>query len=193
MRGVGPAHKVRMTHKTAATRYARALLDVGVKEQADLEQVEQGLAQFVDLFRQNPLLEKVLLNPAVPVPRKRAAVGDLVARAKPAGIVGKLLTLLAERDRLVLLPDLLASYRERLLDYRKVVRAEVTTAAPLGGDRAQALESSLARVTGRRVLLETRVDPTIIGGVVARVGSTVYDGSVTRQLEKIKERLVEGV
>jgi F-type H+-transporting ATPase subunit delta len=182
-----------MTHKTAATRYARALLDVGVKEQADLEQVEQGLAQFVDLFRQNPLLEKVLLNPAVPVPRKRAAVGDLVARAKPAGIVGKLLTLLAERDRLVLLPDLLASYRERLLDYRKVVRAEVTTAAPLGGDRAQALESSLARVTGRRVLLETRVDPTIIGGVVARVGSTVYDGSVTRQLEKIKERLVEGV
>jgi len=182
-----------MTNKTAATRYARALLDVGVKENADLEQVEQELAQFVDLFKQNPLLEKVLLNPAVPVPRKRAAVAELVARAKPAGIVGKLLTLLADRDRLVLLPDLVASYRERLLDYRKIVRAEVTTAAPLGGDRAKALESSLARVTGRSVVLDTRVDASIIGGVVARVGSTVYDGSVTRQLEKIKERLVEGV
>ncbi|PYQ76603.1 MAG: ATP synthase F1 subunit delta [Acidobacteria bacterium] len=182
-----------MTNKTAATRYARALLDVGVKEKADLEQVEQELAQFVDLFKQNPLLEKVLLNPAVPVPRKRAAVAELVARAKPAGIVGKLLTLLADRDRLVLLPDLVASYRERLLDYRKIVRAEVTTAAPLGGDRAKALESSLARVTGRSVVLDTRVDASIIGGVVARVGSTVYDGSVTRQLEKIKERLVEGV
>jgi len=182
-----------MTNKTAATRYARALLDVGVKEKADLEQVEQELAQFVDLFKQNPLLEKVLLNPAVPVPRKRAAVAELVARAKPAGIVGKLLTLLADRDRLVLLPDLVASYRERLLDYRKIVRAEVTTAAPLGGDRAKALESSLARVTGRSVVLDMRVDASIIGGVVARVGSTVYDGSVTRQLEKIKERLVEGV
>jgi len=182
-----------VTNKTAATRYARALLDVGVKENADLEQVEQELAQFVDLFKQNPLLEKVLLNPAVPVPRKRAAVAELVARAKPAGIVGKLLTLLADRDRLVLLPDLVASYRERLLDYRKIVRAEVTTAAPLGGDRAKALESSLARVTGRSVVLDTRVDASIIGGVVARVGSTVYDGSVTRQLEKIKERLVEGV
>jgi len=182
-----------MTNKTAATRYARALLDVGVKEKADLEQVEQELAQFVDLFKQNPLLEKVLLNPAVPVPRKRAAVAELVARAKPAGIVGKLLTLLADRDRLVLLPDLVASYRERLLDYRKIVRAEVTTAAPLAGDRAKALESSLARVTGRSVVLDTRVDASIIGGVVARVGSTVYDGSVTRQLEKIKERLVEGV
>ena len=182
-----------MTNKTAATRYARALLDVGVKENADLEQVEQELAQFVDLFKQNPLLEKVLLNPAVPVPRKRAAVAELVARAKPAGIVGKLLTLLADRDRLVLLPDLVASYRERLLDYRKIVRAEVTTAAPLAGDRAKALESSLARVTGRSVVLDTRVNASIIGGVVARVGSTVYDGSVTRQLEKIKERLVEGV
>ena len=182
-----------MTNKTAATRYARALLDVGVKEKVDLEQVEQELAQFVDLFKQNPLLEKVLLNPAVPVPRKRAAVAELVARAKPAGIVGKMLTLLADRDRLVLLPDLVASYRERLLDYRKIVRAEVTTAAPLGGDRAKALESSLARVTGRSVVLDMRVDASIIGGVVARVGSTVYDGSVTRQLEKIKERLVEGV
>ena len=182
-----------MTNKTAATRYARALLDVGVKENADLEQVEQELAQFVDLFKQNPLLEKVLLNPAVPVPRKRAAMAELVARAKPAGIVGKMLTLLADRDRLVLLPDLVASYRERLLDYRKIVRAEVTTAAPLAGDRAKALESSLARVTGRSVVLDTRVDASIIGGVVARVGSTVYDGSVTRQLEKIKERLVEGV
>ena len=178
-----------MTNKTAATRYARALLDVGVKENADLEQVEQELAQFVDLFKQNPLLEKVLLNPAVPVPRKRAAMAELVARAKPAGIVGKMLTLLADRDRLVLLPDLVASYRERLLDYRKIVRAEVTTAAPLGGDRAKALESSLARVTGRSVVLDMRVDASIIGGVVARVGSTVYDGSVTRQLEKMRERL----
>jgi F-type H+-transporting ATPase subunit delta len=182
-----------MTSKTAATRYARALLDVGVKEQVNLEQVEQELAQFVELFRNNPLLERVLVNPAVPVPRKRAAMTELVARARPSTIVGKLLTLLAERDRLMLLRDLLESYRQRLLDYRKVVRAEVTTAAPLAGDRAKALEDSLARVTGRTVVLETRVDPSIIGGVVARVGSTVYDGSVTRQLERIKERLVEGV
>jgi F-type H+-transporting ATPase subunit delta len=99
--------------------------------------------------------------------------------------------LLAERDRLVLLPDLLAAYRERLLDHQHVVRADVTTASPLSADRAQAIQSGLARVTGRTVMLSTHVDPSIIGGVVARVGSTVYDGSVTRQLEKMKERLVE--
>lgn len=182
-----------MTNKTAATRYARALLDVAVKEQANLEGIEQELAAFADLFKQYPLLEKVLLNPAVPVPRKRAAVAELVARAKPSPIVGKLLALLADRDRLVLLPDLIASYRDRLLDYRRVVRAEVTTAAPLPADRATALEASLARITGRTVMLETRIDPSIIGGVVARVGSTVYDGSVTRQLARMKEKLVGGV
>ena len=182
-----------MTNKTAAIRYARALLDVAVKEQADLELIENELSQFADLFTQYPLLEKVLLNPAVPVPRKRAAVSDLLAQAKLTPIVAKLLALLADRDRLVLVPDLLAAYRDRLLDHRHVVRAEVTTASPLDAPRAQAIQKGLATLTGRTVLLATKVDPSIIGGLVARIGSTVYDGSVTRQLEKMKERLVESV
>ena len=181
-----------MTNKTAALRYARALLDVGIKEQADLEGLERDLAAFVDLLSAHPTLAKVLLNPAVPVPRKRAAVVDLMARMQPAPMVGKLLVMLAERDRLVLLPDLLASYRDRLLEHRNVVRAELTTATPLEGPRAAAIEQQLARATGRTVTLQTRTDPAIIGGVIARIGSTVYDGSVTRQLEKIKERLTEG-
>ena len=180
-----------MTNRTAANRYARALLDVAVKEKADLEQIERDLAGFVDLFRQNPLLEKVLLNPAVPVPRKRAAMAEITARANAAGPVTKLLHLLADRDRLVLVPDLLDMYRDRLMDYRKVVRAHITTASPLPGERADAIAKGLARVTGRTVTMQTSVDPSIIGGVVARVGSTVYDGSVTRQLEKMKQRLTE--
>ena len=182
-----------MTNKTAAIRYARALLDVAVKEKADLELVEHELSQFADLFTQYPLLEKVLLNPAVPVPRKRAAVSDLLVQARFTPIVSKLIALLADRDRLVLVPALLAAYRDRLLDYRGVVRAVVTTAAPLDATRAQAIQTSLAALTGRTVLLATTIDPSIIGGLVARIGSTVYDASVTRQLEKMKERLVGSV
>jgi F-type H+-transporting ATPase subunit delta len=193
-----------MTNRTAANRYARALLDVAVKEAKGvgggasaasdiLQRIEQQLAAFAGLFNQYPVLEKVLLNPAVPVPQKRAAVVALTDRAQALPIVAKLLVVLAERDRLVLVPDLLAQYRERLLDYQNVVRAEVTTATPLGTDRADAIEASLARVTGRTVRLATAVDPAIIGGVVARIGSTIYDGSVTRQLQKMKARLVEGV
>ncbi len=181
-----------MTNKTAAIRYARALLDVAVKEQADLELVEHELAEFADLFTQYPLLQKVLLNPAVPVPRKRAAVADLLAQAKFTPIVSKLVALLADRDRLVLVPDLLAAYRDRLLDHRHVVRAEVTTASELDAPRAQAIQKGLAALTGRTVMLATKVDPSIIGGLVARIGSTVYDGSVTRQLERMREKL-EGV
>ena len=182
-----------MTNKTAALRYARALLDVAVKEQADLEFIENELAQFADLFKQFPLLEKVLLNPAVPVPRKRAAVSALLAQANFTPIVAKLIALLADRDRLILVPELLAAYRDRLLDHRHVVRAEVTTASPLDASRAQAIQTGLAALTGRTVLLATNVDPSIIGGLVARIGSTVYDASVTRQLEKMKERLTESV
>ena len=182
-----------MTNKTASNRYARALLDVAIHEKADLEAIERDLAQFALLFTDHPTLAKVLLNPAVPVSRKRAAVADLLALATPSPILGKLIALLADRDRLVLIPDLLASYRDRLLDYRKVVRAEVTTAAPLPEGRAEAIERRLAQLTGSKVLLSTRTDPSIIGGLVARIGSTVYDGSVTRQLERMRARLIESV
>lgn len=182
-----------MTNKTAAIRYARALLDVAVKEQADLEQIENELSQFADLFKQYPLLEKGLLNPAVPVPRKRAAVADLLAQAKFTPIVTKLLTLLADRDRLVLIPDLLASYRDRLLEHRGVVRAEVTTASTLDPGRADAIRQGLAALTGRTVQLATKIDPAIVGGLIARIGSTVYDASVIRQLEKMKERLTKSM
>jgi F-type H+-transporting ATPase subunit delta len=182
-----------VTNKTAATRYARAILDVAVKEQADLEQIERELGEFAGLFKQYPLLEKVLLNPAVPVPRKRAAVADLLAQAKFSPIVSKLLTLLADRDRLVLVPDLLKAYSDRVLDYRGVVRAEVTTATPIDPARAEAIHRGLAALTRRTVTMTTKIDPAIIGGIVARIGSTVYDASVVRQLEKMKERLVESV
>jgi len=181
-----------MTNKTAATRYARAILDVAVKERADLEAIERELADFAALLEDQPLLKKVLLNPAVPVPRKRAAVADLAALAVASPMVAKLLGVLAERDRLILLPELAASYRERLADFRQIVRAEVTTATPLAPDRVQDIQRSLAHVTGRSVTLRTRVDPSIIGGMVARVGSVVYDASITRQLEKMRERLAEG-
>jgi F-type H+-transporting ATPase subunit delta len=181
-----------VTSKAAAIRYARALFDVALKERADLAQIEEQLATFVDLFSQHPTLAKVLLNPAVPVPRKRAAVGDLTTRLQITSILAKLLTLLAERDRLVVLPDLLVSYRDRLLDHRHVVRAEITTAVALSADREREIEARLAQVTGKTVTVSSRVDPGIIGGLVARIGSIVYDASMTRQLEKIRSRLVEG-
>ncbi len=181
-----------MTNNAAATRYARALFDVVNTEKGDLEQIERQLARFVDLFAQHPTLATVLLNPAVPVPRKRATVTELTGRLDVTPVLAKLLAMLAERDRLVLLPNLLSAYRDRLLDHQHVVRAELTTATPLTDDRARDIERRLAEVTGKTVTVTSRVDPAIIGGLVARIGSTVYDGSITRQLDKIRNRLIDG-
>ncbi len=180
-----------MTNRTAAHRYARALFDVARAEKTDLEAVERDLAAFAELQDKHESLGKLLVNPAVPAPRKRATMEALVKSGGALPVVGKVLVLLAERDRLVLLPEILAAYRDRLLDHQKIVRADVTTAAPLSSERSAAIEKSLARATGKTVRLSTRVDPAIIGGLVARVGGTVYDASVVRQLQRIKQRLEE--
>ena len=179
-----------MSNQASANRYAKALLDVAVKE-ADPVKVEADLAAFAGLFETNDDLRRALTNPVVPVQAKRSVVEQLVARLQPIGPVGKLLQLLADRDRLELMPDLLRAYRERLMDHQNVVSAEVVTSVPLAQDRADALRQKLAAVTGRSVNLETRVDPAIIGGLVARVGTIVYDGSVATQLAKIRQRLSE--
>jgi F-type H+-transporting ATPase subunit delta len=177
-----------MTSRTAARRYAKALLDVASKE-ADADNVGKELDAFVALVHQQPPLNRVLMSPAVPAPRKRAAVTELAKLAGVSPVVRKLLALLAEGDRLVLLNDLAAAYRDMLMDRQNVVRAEVTSASPLAATRIQAIEERLAALTGKRVSMVTKVDPDIVGGMVARVGSTVYDASIATQLRKIRDRL----
>ena len=178
-----------MTNRTAATRYARALLDVALKEQANLATIESQLSELAHLFAENEGLRKALLNPAVPVQRKRAAVVEIVGKAGVHPILAKTMALLAERDRLVILPEVAASFRDRLQDIRNVVRAEVTTTEPLSADRLAAIQRGLATATGRTVELTHKIDPAILGGMVARVGGTVFDGSVTSHLQRIRQRM----
>jgi F-type H+-transporting ATPase subunit delta len=182
-----------MTGTAAATRYARALFDVVLKESpAEIEKALTDLQGFADLFTQNASLAAVLGNPAIPAMKKRGVAQAILAQG---GLitppVGKLILMLAEKDRLGLTPDIAKAYRERLMDHLKIVRGEVATAFPLGPDTLRTLEQGLAQATGRKVMLEARVDPSIIGGVVTRLGSTVYDGSVATQLQKMKQALIE--
>lgn len=179
-----------MTSRRAASRYARALFDVSLRE-ADPRKVEAELAAFVHLSTGHELLWKIVLNPAVPVTSKRVLMTAIVERAGLTPALGKLLILLAARDRLALLPDLVQMYRARLMEHLQVVQAEVTTAEELPAGRVRALESRLAAVIGKRVSVVARVDPAIVGGVVTRIGSTVYDGSITRHLDRMKDKLKE--
>jgi F-type H+-transporting ATPase subunit delta len=179
-----------MTARMSALRYARALLDVALAE-ADPVMVEQQLAGAAELFKGHAALWKVMTNPAVPAPKKRAMVDAILPQLGVAPVVAKTLQMLASRDRIGLLPEIVEAYSGKLMDHQNVVRATVTSAVPLPADRAKKLEQELAGITGRRVVMSAAVDPSIVGGVVARIGSTVWDGSVRRQLEKIRERLVE--
>ena len=179
-----------MSTRASAGRYARALLDVVIKE-GKPEQVEQELASFAALFADSSELQKALTNPAVPVAAKRKVVEAVVARAEPSAPLGKLLLMLADRDRLSLIPELAEVYRERLMEHQQVISAEVTTAVPISAERVAQFEKRIAAATGRRVTMTASVDPAIIGGAVARVGSIVYDGSIATQLSKMRERLEE--
>jgi F-type H+-transporting ATPase subunit delta len=180
-----------MTSRAAANRYARALFDVALRE-ANVEKVRDDLQQFADLVGRHEALSHALANPAVPAAKKRTIVQALLERAGGiTPVVSKLMLLLADRDRLVLLPEVATAYRERLMDHQKVIHGEVTTAIPISPEKVRALEQGLGQATGRKVVLEPRVDPSIIGGVITRIGSTVYDGSVTTQLQKMKQALTE--
>ena len=181
-----------MSSRASATRYARALFDVALKE-SDPAQAETDLSAFAGLMSSNPDLQGALTNPAVPAAGKRGITETLATRLNVVSPVGKLLALLAGRDRLALVPDLLAVYRERLMEHQQIVRAEVTTAAPLSPERAAQIEQRLATATGRRVDVTTHVNPAIIGGIVARIGGTVYDGSVATQLLKMRRKLSERI
>jgi F-type H+-transporting ATPase subunit delta len=179
-----------MTPRTTALRYARALLDVALVE-ADPVAVERQLAATTAVFAGHADLWRVMTNPAVPAPKKRAVVDSLLPKLELSPVVRKTLQMLASRDRIALLPALLEAYRSRLMDHQNVVRADVTSAVPLPPDSVKKLERELAALTGRTVVMTAATDPSIIGGVVAQIGSTVYDGSVRRQLEKIREKLTE--
>jgi F-type H+-transporting ATPase subunit delta len=179
-----------MSMRASAARYARALLDITISE-SDPVAAERDLTAFVELVQGNPDLQRTLANPVVSSSAKRSIVEDILGLTKPSAPVAKLLLLMASRGRLELVPEVLDVYRERLMDHRQVIEAEVTTAAPLSPERISELQQRLARITGRTVTISTRIDQAIIGGVVTRIGSIVYDGSFATQLAKVKERLSE--
>jgi F-type H+-transporting ATPase subunit delta len=177
-----------MSQRASAARYARALLDITTRD-TEAVRAESDLSAFLTLLETHDALRRALTSPVVPAAGKRAVVRRLVDVLGPSPAVGKLLALLAERDRLALLADLLEVYRERLRERQKVVRAEVTSAAPLAAGRVDEMQRRLSAATGRTVLLTASVDPAIVGGLVTRIGNMVYDGSLRTQLRTVRQRL----
>ena len=172
----------------AANRYATALIEVLYPDKA-----EAGLQQlwtFALLLKEQPDSRRFLENPAMAGGSRNRLLAEISAALRFDRSVANFINILADRNRLPILEKIIAEY-QRLMDKRLgIVRARVTAAAPLDTQQQIALGRKLDEVTGKQVRLEWAVDPSLIGGVVAQVGSTIYDGSVRQQLQSFKTRLV---
>ena len=144
------------------------------------------------MFTGHPDLGRALTSPGVPLGVKQSVMRDVLALQPVSKVVARLLTLVVENDDIDEIDEIVEAFEQRVLDLHQVVRAEITSAVPLSADKVQAIEASLATASGARVVITPRVDPAILGGIVAKVGSRVYDGSVARHLARIRARLVSG-
>ncbi len=180
-----------MSLRASANRYAKALFDVALEEKADLAQVDRDLQAVADMLASSPALALNLRRGSV-TDAQRQSLMEAIAKAMSLSTqVAKLIVVLGKRGKIDLVPDLTAAFRERVLAHQNIVRAEVTSAAPLSPEKTKALEESLSKVTGKKVEISVSVDPDLLGGVVARIGSTVYDGSVKTQLTRMRQELVK--
>jgi F-type H+-transporting ATPase subunit delta len=178
-----------VTQQSVARRYAGALFDV-VKKSGAMDTAYTGVSAFAALVAGSPELQKVFASPAVPAAKKRVLAETLAGQLGLSQEVVRLLGVMGDRDRLNLVAGVAAAFEARVMHERQILQADVTTAVPLTSDSSAALAAALGRATGGTVKIDAHVDPSIIGGVVARVGSMVFDGSVTRQLEIMKTQLI---
>ncbi|GAB4212597.1 MAG: F0F1 ATP synthase subunit delta [Sandaracinaceae bacterium] len=174
----------------AARRYAKALFELAT-EAKQVDKVRADLADLADTFEKSAELRALIENPAFTPDVKKKAVSAIAARMGCAPVLQSTLKLLVDRRRLSGLRDLADAFAAIAERRSGRVRAEVITAAPLPDAYYAQLEKALADVTGRQITLVKRTDPSIIGGVVARVGDTVFDGSIANRLKDLRAQLLE--
>lgn len=171
-----------------ARRYAAALADV-VTQRGEAREVQEELSAWAAMMQGSPDLQEVFRNPTIPYEQKRGVLDRLIARARVRPTTANFLQVLLSNHRLTELQEINRRFAQELDDRSGVVVAQVTTARPVPDAIRDGLSTRLSGLTGRRVRLQFAVDEELIGGVVTRIGSTVYDGSVRTQLQQIKQRM----
>jgi F-type H+-transporting ATPase subunit delta len=178
-----------MVNVSIARRYARALLDVAA-EGNRTDAVADQLSAFVKALEQSRELSEVFLNPAYTRAQRNQVVESLIqmmSNVEPA--LANTLRLLVERNRLTYLPDIARVYRDMADARAGRVRGHVTSATKLTPDALEMLRKNLQQITQRDVILESKEDPKLLGGLSAQVGSVLFDGSIRTQLEELRREL----
>lgn len=180
-----------MTSSAVAARYANALADV-VTQSGSAIGVADALAQlrsFEGVLKESTDLHEVLLTPAVPAGRKKAVTGRIAELLKLSPVMRNFLFVLLDHRRIPLLGEIISAFEQAVDERLGFARADVLAARELTDPQRTAITARLERLTGKRIRSRYSTDESLIGGVVARIGSTVYDGSVRGQLEALERRL----
>jgi F-type H+-transporting ATPase subunit delta len=168
-----------------STRYAKALLDVvtAPKWGMDPEAAKEQLRQVAAMISESHDLRNALLSPAVSPSRKRAVVAKLI---NVDVAIRNFLYVVIDHRRVHEIPSIVEAFEVLLDEHLGFIRADVSSAKPLDDSQKAALEVELSRMAGKKAKLKFQTDPALVAGVVARVGSKVYDGSVRGQLERLR-------
>ncbi len=180
-----------MSVETVARRYASALADVVVKS-GETEIVRSELKIWEELVNSNANLQDAFANPAIAHLSKEKVLESLLVKAKPTTTTANFLRVLLRNSRLTELGQINEKFASVLEERSGVVAANITSARELSVAEKSDLQANLAKLTGKQVNLNFDINEEIIGGVVTRIGSTVYDGSVKTQLENLREQLING-
>jgi F-type H+-transporting ATPase subunit delta len=176
--------------QSIARKYASALYDIAEKNHSS-DGVARDIASLIATLDANVELDRVLSSPLIVARKKRALIDALLVAAPETSVeVSRLLRLLADRDRLGSIRDVASQYRALAMHAGRAIGAEVVTAVPVDAARTARLAEALGKATGQHVSVTGRVDPSIVAGVVAKIGGVVYDGSAARQMELMKQKLV---
>ncbi|MCL4767061.1 MAG: F0F1 ATP synthase subunit delta [Hyphomicrobiaceae bacterium] len=170
---------------SVAGRYASALFELA-QEQRQLAQVEQSLAAFQQLLDGSADLMRLVRSPVFSSDEQTAAIAAVLERAGIGGLAANFLKLAARNRRLFAVPDMIRAFRAMCARARGEVEANVATAFPLRGDQMQALREALKASVGKDVLMNVKVDPALLGGLVVKIGSRMIDSSLRTKLNSLK-------
>lgn len=177
-----------MSSQTAARRYAGALADV-VIERGEERIVQSELDEWERMISQNGALLEAFSNPTIAYEQKHAVLNELINRTKIRPTTANFLRVLLKNQRLAELSQMNAKLAQVLDERTGIISAEVTSARPVAEPTKALLAERLARLTGKKARLSFHTDASLLGGLVTRIGSTIYDGSVRNQLSRLREEL----
>jgi len=171
--------------------YSRALADVALEMNSE-PSVTKDLLVYREMFEEVPEVVSALHNPGIPKAAKERVLSALMEKYPVGSITGNFMRVLLDHNRFTYFGEIVDCYLRTLDERKGILPALVTVASPLSEPQAADLRKSITEAMGQQVKLEVQADPGLIGGLVLQLGSTVYDGSVRKQLAEIKERLTTG-